>query len=326
MNGADRPGRVPRAAIAERMAWAMAALRAAGHAPDAPMGAQHKAWSVIVPIRTGRGAVFLKYVRGAFPHEAALTRALHTLAPGHVPEVLAESADLGCWISADAGSEIALRSFLAGGHLPALLSAHADLQLQSRARGTGWIDAGAKDLRACTWPGHLDAIRAAEDALDLDNVAPELRSGLDRAEAPLTRLVARMQATGLPDTIVHMDLRRTNVKLRRGKVAVIDWGDCGFGPAMLDPVPLFSEIATLRLPAADTKAQTDAAHAPWADLLPASALQEARALCRIVFPLLYAHGLIHARPSWDPTLPPTYHGLLQFYLKTFLDRLETAPG
>lgn len=325
MTGEGRAGQVPRAALQERIAWAMAAIEQQGIRAHGAAGAMHRAWSVIVPIRTSDGAMYLKYVRGAFPHEAPMTRALHDLAPDYVPQVVAGNDDLGCWISRDAGSEIDLRAFLRGGHLPELLTAHAALQ-QRAMTGTDWLDQGAKDLRTVSWAGHLDAIRAARAALDLDQVSPNVIAALNDATGPLHRLAARVDALGTPETMVHMDLRRVNVKLRRGRVRVIDWGDAGLGPAFLDPVPLYSEITTLNLPPEREAELAAAALDSWSGHGTMADLQEARMLCRIAYPMLYAHGLIHARPSWDPTLRPTYYGLLQFYLKTFVDRLAAWQG
>ncbi|MDF0600826.1 phosphotransferase [Psychromarinibacter sp. C21-152] len=318
------PGRIPATEIDPRLRWAAAALRARGLSVDGPMQPIHKAWSVIVPIRTGEGAVFLKYVRGAFRHEPGLTRALHALAPDYVPEVLAENADLGCWVVRDAGNDIDLRAALRDGLLRDLLSRHSALQRQTESAPERWLARGAKNLRIARWPGYLEDIRAARAALDADKVTQEVVNGLARAGPALERLCAQLETLAPPETLAHMDLRRINVLERRGRVAVIDWGDAGLGPAFLDPVPLFSEIATLNLPQAESRALVDAAVAPWTDRAAAPALHAARRLCRVAYPLLYAHGLIHARPTADPTLPPTYHGLLQFYLATFLTRLSDS--
>lgn len=315
------PGRPPGDRPQQRLDWALAELHRQGHTVQAVSEPAYKAWSVIVRLLTPDGPVYLKYVRGAFLHEPGLTRALHRLAPDHLPDILADNPDLGCWLVGDGGAALVPRVLADDGHVPRLMTAHAALQRATLGDAGSWLALGAKDVRPDRWAGFLDDILAATGALTLDKVTQPVLTGLAAARDPLARLAARVAALNPPMTVVHLDLRRVNIRIRRGRVRVIDWGDAGFGPALLDPVPLLSELAQMGLAETQMQAVRAAHLAPW-DGHATDDLQQIAAACRTAFPLIYAHGLIHARPSWDATLKPTFYGLLQGYLSIFLERLS----
>ncbi len=314
---------LPDAVVRARLDWAIQTLQAEGFEVTAPLEVRENTGSLTALFRTTDGDVFLKSVRGASLHEPEVTRAVHRLAPGLVPAIRAENRDLGCWLVDSGGTGLALPELLRQSHIPPLLAAQAALQRLTLNTGADWLARGAKDLAPTRWPGYLSDLRGARGALEIDDTPQEVIDALAGADTALSRLTERLVAMRPPMTVVHMDLRRNSITSRDGRPHLINWGDAGFGPAFLDPVPLFSELAALGLTSRAYEDLADAVLRPWTDMAPMKDLRAARDLCRIVYPLLYAHRLIHARPN-DETLAPAFNGLLRFYLSTFLQRLGAA--
>lgn len=281
-------------------------------------------WSLIARITSADGVFYLKYVRGAFRQEPGLTQTLHRLAPAHVPDLIASDDTLACWIVRDAGDGFApaMEPDFGLPVLDALLTDHAALQRATLADAKPWLTLGAKDVRPACFSRFLEDILHARSDLALDQVPHDITDALRAARPKLAELAQGLAALSPPETITHMDLRLTNIRRATGNARLIDWGDTGFGPAFLDLVPLFSELSTGPVARDRIDALLHSALSDWTDHAPLKDLQQAHRLCRIAYPMLYAHGLIHARPSWDPTLTPGYHGLLRFYLTTFLRRLN----
>jgi len=309
----------------QRVGWATRTLRKLGYLDvQPPTRISRNPWSLIARITSANGVFFLKYVRGAFRQEPGLTDALHGLAPAHVPELIAADDTLACWIVRDAGDGFApsMEPDFGLPVLGALLADHAALQRKTLADARRWLGLGAKDVRPDRYSQYLDEILRADSDLTQDRVPQATMNALRTAGPGLSDVAQRLIALSPPQTVTHMDLRLTNIRRAKGAARLIDWGDAGFGPAFLDHVPLFSELSAGPVPTDRINALLQSTLSHWTDHAPLKDLQAAHRLCRIVYPMLYAHGLIHARPSWDPTLTPGHHGLLRFYLTTFLQRLN----
>jgi hypothetical protein len=314
--------------IRTRALWAVRTLQGLGiRDVRPPQRVRRLPWSLVAPITTADGVFYLKYVRGAFLQEPALTRALHALAPDHVPDLVASDTDLACWITRDAGDAFlpSMEPDAGLSVLDGLLARHAALQRMTLGQPDDWLGRGAKDVRPNRFGPCLDEVLAAGPDLARDGVGPDTLSALNAARPRLASLAAELEALNPPCTVTHMDLRLGNIRRSRGAARLIDWGDAGYGPAFLDLVPLFSELATGRTTAGHVDDLRTAALGRWSGHGTAGDREQAHRLCRIAYPMLYAHGLIHARPTGDPDMDPSHHGLLRFYLNTFLGRLDGAP-
>jgi len=311
-----------RDAVNSRIGWARAALHRQGFAGiRLPGKVRMGAWSMLARFQTDQGAVWLKYVRGAYRQEPALTAFVHRLAPDLVPELLASDDALACWLVRDVGARFAMHMAQARGPaLMAMIDHHAALQAATLECGDELRRLGAKDLRPQNYPRYLDDLLHAEEVLAQDGVGAETVAALARAMDPLRRVAMALVALNPPQTLVHMDLRLTNLKQGAHGLRIIDWGDGGVGPAFLDPVPLYSELDLGGVASEPLKAR-QVSH--WQSGGDPRDLARAQSLCRIVFPLLYAHGLVHSRPSREETLRAGFSGYLRGYLDIFLRRLTT---
>jgi hypothetical protein len=311
-------------AINARIDWAQQALRAKGVTiTSLPARARLGTWSMLARFGTDQGPVWLKYVRGAYRQEPAITARLHSLAPDLVPELLARNDELASWLVRDSGTQVTAKN--ADGRALTdfwpVLDAHTGLQQAAMDQRDQFLTLGAKDVRPAAYSGYLHDLLNAAQSLQDDQVPADTIAALQQAGDTLVRLVGSLQAIDPPQSVVHMDLRLTNLKQRGGRLRIIDWGDAGVGPVFLDPVPLLSELEHAGASALDLADLHDRQALAWRDHGTSSDLRHAQSLCRVVFPLLFAHGLIACRPTGDPSLRPGFSGFLRSYLQIFLRRL-----
>jgi Ser/Thr protein kinase RdoA (MazF antagonist) len=134
-----------------------------------------------------------------------------------------------------------------------------------------------------------------------------LRAYADPADARLRRLVdalperlARIEACGLPATLVHGDLHSGNViGTPDGGRVILDWGDCVVGNPTIDILRL-----TDSLPAQEA-ATVQAAWAQWwleavPGCDPLTALALMRPVCELYYAAVYADFLAGIEPSEHP--------------------------
>ncbi|WP_127504387.1 phosphotransferase [Actinoplanes solisilvae] len=233
--GAAHPGRAGyamglgvthprRAAYAEvggpsaSVAWALGILRGA-------TARQRRTWNLSaiwrLDDRSGTPVAWLKQVPEFFAHEAYALRMVGAVAPGLVPELIA-AGEHGRMLLAHAAGE---DRYGAGAELCAEIArafhpiqAHFAVE-QEPLRGIP----DARLQRTLT-----DYVSVAEPHYD---VIPGLRELIEG----LPRRFEAIAGCGLPDTLVHGDLHPGNVRTDdRGKLTIMDWGDCSFGNPALD--------------------------------------------------------------------------------------------
>jgi hypothetical protein len=66
---------------------------------------------------------------------------------------------------------------------------------------------------------------------------------LDLLVHDLPRRLAQVADCGIPDTLVHGDFHRGNVRGVAGALVLLDWGDCGLGQPMLDQAAFRSGLS-----------------------------------------------------------------------------------
>ena len=222
------------------LAWAQAALTAAGLAPTGP-ARQIRTWNLssIWRIPTTVGPAWLKAVPPFLAHEGPLLALLQRMGPGSgrgahpvVPAVIA--ADPGRVLLANVpGTD----QYGAHGVVTAdLLHLLIDLQVACLPPLADLAVVGVPDVRAQHLPARAEHLLAQVSA-ELDT------ADRDRAERLVSRLPTRLTAIaacGLPDTLVHGDFHPGNVRGRParpgrpGQYAVLDWADSTIGQPIRD--------------------------------------------------------------------------------------------
>ena len=216
---------------ADDLAWADAVLVLAGM-PRTGAGVQARTWNLssLWRLPTARGAAWLKVVPPFFAHEGDL---LTALASEHVPDVLATDG-ARTLLAEIPGDDL---YGLGGARLREMVDLLVDLQAAWADRVDALLALGLPDWRS-------DALTTALTTLVerwRHRLAPAVVDGLDRLVAGLPERWARVDACGLPDTLVHVDFHQGNLRSAGpGHLVLLDWGDAGVGHPMLDQ-PAFLE-------------------------------------------------------------------------------------
>ncbi|MGK5677933.1 phosphotransferase family protein [Actinoplanes sp. URMC 104] len=169
----------------------------------------------------GQPVAWLKQVPRFFGHEPYALRLVGGVAPGLVPELIADG-EHGRMLLAHAPGE---DRYEAGADVCAAIAAAFHPVQEHFAADPGPL-AGIPDARLDRTLG--DYVRVAEPHL---GAIPGLRELI----ADLPRRFAAIAACGLPDTLVHGDLHPGNARTDAGgRLTIMDWGDCTFGNPVLD--------------------------------------------------------------------------------------------
>ncbi len=235
------------------LAWADAALVALG-IPRVAAAQQVRTWNLssLWRIPTDDGAAWLKVVPPFFAHEGAVVSAL----AGHDgPRVLASSGPR--LLMAEAAGEDQYEAV--GAVLIAMVTLLVRIQAQWAARVDELLVMGVPDWRSAKLVGRLATlVRAHAARLDID-VADRLESLVHG----LPERFAQIADCGLPDTLVHGDFHRGNVRRAGERLVLLDWGDSGVGHPMLDQAAFLD-----RMPSGDRLAVRAAWAQCWREWVP----------------------------------------------------------
>ena len=280
------PKRAPYAEVggpAASIAWATGLL-------PGTTAHQQRTWNLSAIWRLddagGRPVAWLKQVPHFFAHEPAAIRLLAGVAPGLVPELIADG-EQGRMLLAHAPGE---DRYEAGAELCAEIAA-AFHPIQAHFAEHPEALSVLPDLRF----GLPDAVqRFARVAEPHYATTP----GLEKLIDDLPRRFAALAECGLPDTLVHGDLHPGNVRTDdAGRLTIMDWGDCTFGHPAFDILRLTGGLTDGDPLVADWAER-------WRRTVPGSDPERAVALFRPLFHLrgsmIYADFLANIEPSEYP--------------------------
>ena len=276
---------------------------------------QVKQWSIsaVLRVRTSGPNLYFKVSAPLplFVDEAAVTTELAARFPGYVPMPLAVETERG-WLLLGEFDE------LLGWDAPLqmrceLFRRFAGLQRRSAAVVDELLAAGCLDRRLPVLEAQLDPLLAnpravarltAEETSELRRLAPELKEAC-----------RRLDALGLPATLVHGDLHPDNVARIDGELAYFDWTDACIAHPLFDLHSLGwlddeSERAAL----------LDAYLAAWDGAVPAEAVELARIVTPLHHAVSYSTIVANVEPSGQPELDATHS-----FLREALARIRDWP-
>ncbi|MGK2948318.1 MAG: aminoglycoside phosphotransferase family protein [Acidimicrobiales bacterium] len=260
------------------LAWADAALHER-RTPRVAAAQQVRTWNLssLWRLPTADGAAWLKVVPPFFAHEGSVLAALPV---GLVPPMLAHDGPKVLLAEVPGDDQYDAT----GAPLSEMVRLLVDLQASWIQRADELLALGAPDWRAEPLATQLaQLVDAAAPTLDLP-VAATLEALVDG----LWDRFAQVSTCGLPDTLVHGDFHRGNVRGDPGRFVLLDWGDCGLGHPMLDQAAFLDP-----LPAADQDPVRTTWAGAWKAAIPGSDPERAAALLAPVAALRQA--LVHRR-------------------------------
>ena len=267
---------------------------------------QAKVWgiSTVVRVETDRGELWFKASAPLplFVNEAVVTERLASRFPGHVPAPVAVEPDRG-WILFEPfdvlgwDAERAVRRELFG--------RFARLQRRTVELVDGLLADGCLDRRLGVLERQVDDLLGDRRALHrLD--AAELRA-VRRLGPKLHETIRRLEALGLPPTLVHGDLHPGNVARVDGELAYFDWTDACVAHPFVDLHSLQWERDE-----ATREALLDAYLEPWRGVAPEETLREAVALAGVATPLHHAVSYATIAASLEPVSKPELDAAHEF--------------
>jgi phosphotransferase family enzyme len=248
----------------------------------------------LVRFETSGPALWFKAVGEPNQREFAITCALAQIFPGYLPSILSSRPDWNGWLSQEIPGN--LLSHLQGLVLWERAAADlARLQIQSIDRGCHILGAGARDLGSAAlseliqpFMGVVEQLMERQtrvpppvlDRQDLVVLADSLHSALGATEA-----------TGIPETLGHLDLNPGNIIVSENRTVFMDWAEAYVGN------PLFSLQYLLQHarralggdPAVETSL-TKAYCAQWGSTISPTAISNALAFTPLLAVFAYAAG------------------------------------
>ena len=232
---ADEPLRAPWArpgGPAADLEWADSVLEGAGDGRVAP-AVQMRSWNLSslwrLPTRTG--AAWLKVVPSFFDHEGAVLAQLDARV---TPPLL--GVDGARILMTEVPGEDQYEA--TGSALVPMVEMIVDLQASWMDRTHELLELGAPDWRA----GPLTELLGELVHRWAHQLEPEIGRRLDTLASALPGRLAAVARCGVPDTLVHGDFHRGNVRGTPPALVLLDWGDCGVGHPMLDQAAFLSPL------------------------------------------------------------------------------------
>ena len=274
---------------------------------------QVKQWSIsaVLRVRTD-GPVFYFKVSARLPlfvDEAAVTSELAARFPGDVPVPLAVEPERGWLLLAEFDELLGWRAPL---ELRCeLFRRFAALQRQSIPVVDELLAAGCHDRRLHVLESQLDPLFA--DPVAVARLTPEERSELKRVAPALKQACRRLEALGVPATLVHGDLHPDNAARLDGELAYFDWTDACIAPPLIDLHSLqWEDDESVRA------ALLDAYVAAWDGAISAEAVELARVVTPLHHAVSYSTIVANVERSGKSELDAT-HGFLREVLARVRD-------
>jgi hypothetical protein len=245
----------------------------------------------------GQPPVWLKAAPMSLASEYAVTLRLTERFPRYLPKVIGSREDWSAWLSADGGwpmsKDIAESRFLSnvGRRL-------AELQLASIDEVPELLTAGCTDQRIMALSPD---IRRLLPYLEESMTAPipgELRlvkrSRLDEIANFVEEMCLRLDALGVPDTLLHNDISPDNILCGGDGAVFLDWAEAGVGIPFVSLELLRKQFTQAGCPQTEVQRFVAQYRQSWRALLSDAIIQE---ITRYL-PLLTTASFLCSRQQW----------------------------
>jgi hypothetical protein len=292
--------------IVGNLAWADSQLAALGRRRAAP-AQQQRTWNLSCVHRLlldDGSEAWLKAVPPFFAQEGAVIDFLLRFESAggnavtlHLPPLLAfDASDRegagGRLLMAHCGGPLMWGTGIAAWR--PIIAGHIERQLRLSNEGSALLALGLPDWRGPALLAALQHLCARPDVQSALTAA--VRAGLAELIMTLPARLTRLQACGLPDTLVHGDLHQGNVIATEAGPVLLDWGDAGVGMPLLDLPALCLGFEP------DVRPQVrDAVRELWQQALPDADVAGAMAIIPPIVELrqalIYQHFLDNVEPA-----------------------------
>lgn len=179
-------------------------------------------------------AYWLKATGDPNRHEFHITEKLAELCPEFMPRRVAARADWNAWLMEDAGCPLDSWTLTA---LEQAVYSMAMLQQRTIGRSNAFLAAGAFDQRLWVLRAHLAELFEYLDEAMAKQTSTRVQPIEKRRLWEMARILEdacfRMEALGIPDTIVHNDINSGNILFNGSHCVFTDWCEAGVGNSFL---------------------------------------------------------------------------------------------
>jgi thiamine kinase-like enzyme len=245
----------------------------------------------------GQPPVWLKAVPVSLAREYTVTLRLAERFPRYLPQVMASRDDWSAWLSADGGWPIS-KDITRSMSLSNVGRRLAELQLASLDEVPELLTAGCTDQRIVALsPGirrllpYLEESMAAPTPGELRLVK---RSRLDEIANSVEEICWRLDALGVPDTLLHNDISPDNILCGSDGAVFADWAEAGVGIPFVSLELLRKQFTQAGCPEAEVQRFVAFYRQSWSALLSNAIIHE---IIRYL-PLLTAASFLCSRQQW----------------------------
>jgi len=262
--------------------------------------------------------LWLKAVDPARSAECRITLTLASMFPGYLPAIISARDDWGAWIMEDGGPSAADDGVLETKAMRTMSRRLAELQSASIPHSQMLLDYGCTDwrlehVRRRIVPT-LPLLEEAMDAQDIHGLPQFGRRILEDLCEATEEACYRLNAIGIPDTLIHNDLQLENVIGGKAGCRFIDWDQAGIG----NPFLAFEQLR-VQLPESGIASLVSGYRSWWARILQPEAIDAGFAL---IPPIAIAVQL--CRYAASIPAGATLRGLELRHLRSLTRQLDTA--
>ena len=194
--------------------------------------------AVLFEVRSHTGTpLWLKAVDPARSNEYRVTHLLASLFPDSLPRIITSRPDWGAWLMEDVGPNAADGNPLNTTMSFELSCRLAELQGASVSQVSVLVKGGCAEYRLESMRDKLAAaLPLLEEAMAAQDVRGLKQFGRHRLEdlcEATERMCARLNAVGIPNTLIHNDLGLENIVLGATGYRFLDWDQAGVGNPLL---------------------------------------------------------------------------------------------
>jgi hypothetical protein len=229
----------------EIIQWGYAFLYSHGYTlkNNAPEIVQQTPWSCVLRFLTTEGLVYLKHTPRLLALEAKITQILHNQFHAPVPEVIACSEELNCFLMKDAGSPLrnTLKKYFDATLLCKAVDQFTSMQLMVADHINVFLDIGVPDWRLDKLPDLYEKFLIQKDMLRADGLSEKEIIKLERLVPTVSRLCKKLSEYAIKQTIVQPDFHDNNLLIDSSQnITILDLGE------VVVSHPFFSLITCLQ--------------------------------------------------------------------------------
>jgi hypothetical protein len=186
----------------------------------------------LIRFATNGPALWFKAVGEPNQREFAITSTLARFFPDYLPTVLASRRDWNGWLTREVQGKL-LHEVQERRAWEGAAVALARLQIQSISRSAQILEAGARDLGSVALSKRIEpfiGVMAQLMERQIKTPPPVLRcKDFSVLTDSLHSSLEVMEATGIPETLGHLDLNPGNVITSENRTAFLDWAEAYIG-------------------------------------------------------------------------------------------------